>query len=52
MCACVTTIAADVAQRVARALQPGLERGEAAVGQVGPPHPAVDDGDAVAVGRT
>ena len=40
---------ADVGQRVARALEAGLEGGETAVGQVGPPHPAVDDGHPVPV---
>jgi hypothetical protein len=42
---------ADVAQGVARTLQPRFQGSEAAVGQIGPPHPAVDDGDAVAVGQ-
>ena len=41
----------DVRERVPGAVQPGLQRGQAAVGEVGAPHPAVDDGDAVAVGQ-
>ena len=43
--------AGDVAERVPGAVQPGGERGQAAVGEVGAPHPAVDDGHAVAVGQ-
>ena len=41
----------DVPQRVAGRLQPCLHGRKSPVGQVRPPHPAVDDGDPVAVGE-
>ncbi len=43
--------AGDVPEGVARRFEACFDRGEPAVGQVRPPHTAVDEGHAVAVGE-